>query len=65
MTEIEQFIQAAQNDPECFKCHEPITDFREVRIVTVRIDDKPVDVWVHADHAKPGIVGPLDEYRGQ
>jgi len=41
------------NGPECFKCHEPIADFREVRIVTVRIDDKPASVWMHANHANP------------
>lgn len=62
---VGQVIAEAMNGPECFKCQEPITDFREVRIVTVRIDDKPVNVWVHDAHAKPGIVGPLDEYRGQ
>lgn len=65
MSGVGQLIAEAMNGPECFKCHEPITDFREVRIVTVRIDDKPVNVWVHDAHAKPGIVGPLDEYRGQ
>lgn len=50
---IEQFLEAAKNGPECFKCRQPITDFNEVRVVTVRIDGEPRDVWVHADHAKP------------
>lgn len=50
---IDQFLEAARNSPECFKCRKPITEFDEVRVVTVRVDDKPINVWVHADHAKP------------
>lgn len=52
-TSVEQLIEAAKSSPECFKCHEPITEFSEVRIVRVRVDGKPIDVWVHADHAGP------------
>ncbi|MEE3066597.1 MAG: hypothetical protein VYA67_22090 [Actinomycetota bacterium] len=51
---IEQFLEAARNDPECFKCHEPITEFSEVRVITVRVDGEPRNVWVHAAHAQPG-----------
>lgn len=51
---VEQVIEAAENSPECFKCQKPITDLTEVRIVTVRIDRKPVSVWVHSAHSKPG-----------
>lgn len=51
--DIEQFLEAARNGPECFKCGEPITEFNEVRVVTVRVDGEPKDVWVHAAHAKP------------
>lgn len=50
---VDQFLEAARDCPECFKCHEPITEFNEVRVVTVRIDGEPRNVWVHADHAKP------------
>lgn len=49
---VEQFLEAARNCPECFKCQEPITEFNEVRVVTVRVDGEPRNVWVHADHAK-------------
>lgn len=51
---VGQLIEVAKNDPECFKCHESITELDEVRIVTVRVDGEPVNVWVHADHARPG-----------
>lgn len=54
MSSIERIIEAASNNPECFKCRNPITDLDQVRIITVRIEDEPVEVWVHADHAKPG-----------
>lgn len=50
---VEQFLEAARNSPECFKCREPIAEFSEVRVVTVRVDGERRDVWVHADHAKP------------
>lgn len=50
---IEQLIEDARNSPECFKCREPITEFSEVRIVTVRVDGEPKNVWAHAAHAKP------------
>ena len=50
MNPIEQFLEEARNGPECFKCREPITEFNEVRVVTVRIDGKPKDVWMHASH---------------
>lgn len=53
---IEQFLEAASNGPECFKCREPITAFNEVRVITVRIDGEPKSVWVHADHAKPSLI---------
>lgn len=53
MDAIEQFLEAARNNPECFKCREPITEFNEVRVVTVRIDGEARDVWVHAAHAAP------------
>lgn len=53
ITSAEQVIEAASNNPECFKCRQPITDLNEVRIITVRIEGKPVDVWAHAAHAKP------------
>lgn len=52
---IDQIIEAASSSPECFKCGEPITELNNVRIVTVRIDDKPVSVWVHAAHAAPDL----------
>jgi len=51
---VEQIIADANNDPECIKCQRPITELDQVRIVTVRIDDKPINVWVHAAHSKPG-----------
>lgn len=51
--QIEQLLEEAKNGPECFKCREPITEFSQVRVVTVRVDGEPRDVWVHADHAKP------------
>lgn len=51
MEAIEQFLEAARNNPECFKCREPITEFSEVRVVTVRVGDEARDVWVHATHA--------------
>jgi hypothetical protein len=50
---IEQFLEAARNGPECFKCQKPITEVDEVRVVTVRVDGERKDVWVHAGHAKP------------
>lgn len=50
---VEQFLEEARNAPECFKCRDPITEFNEVRVVTVRVDGEPRDVWVHADHAPP------------
>ena len=53
MDSIEQLIEAARSNPKCFKCHEPITDFNEVRIITVRVLNEPRDVWVHAAHADP------------
>ena len=53
LTAIEQFLEAARNSPECFKCQEPITEFNEVRVVTVRVDGERKDVWVHAAHAAP------------
>lgn len=28
---VERVIEAASNDPECFKCGEPITELSEVR----------------------------------
>lgn len=40
--------------PECFECHEPILEFNDLRIVTIRVDGKPRNVWVHADHVKSG-----------
>lgn len=46
-------IEGAKNSPECFKCEEPITEFSEVRIVTVRVDGEAMNVWVHAEHANP------------
>lgn len=51
---VDQIVEEAENSPECFKCRQPITDPTEVRIVTVRVDRKPVSVWVHAAHSKPG-----------
>lgn len=51
---VEQLIAEAQNNPECFKCREPIKEFSEVRVVTVRVNDEARDVWVHAAHAAPG-----------
>ena len=54
MTGVEQIITEARNGPECFKCEKPITEFGEVRIVTVWIDGERKDVWAHAAHAKPG-----------
>jgi len=53
MRNVEQLIEEARSSPECFKCHEPITEFSEVRIVTVRVDGDPLNVWVHADHVNP------------
>lgn len=53
MNEIEQLIEDARSGPECFKCGEPITEFSEVRVVTVRVDGKPREVWAHAAHAEP------------
>lgn len=51
MSAIDDLIKAAKDNPECFKCHEPITEFGEVRIVTVWADGVRRDVWVHASHA--------------
>jgi hypothetical protein len=53
MSGVEQLIEAANSNPECFKCREPVTDINEVRIITVRVRGKPIDVWAHADHASP------------
>jgi hypothetical protein len=53
MNPVERIIEAASNNPECFKCREPITDLNEVRIITVRIDGKRKEVWAHAAHANP------------
>lgn len=53
MDAIERLLEAARNAPECFKCREPITDFNEVRIVTIRVLNETKDVWVHAAHADP------------
>jgi len=52
---VERILEAAKNSPECFKCRKPITEFKEVRIVTVRNheDKESKDVWVHAAHADP------------
>lgn len=50
---VEQLIEDAKNAPECFKCREPITEFEDVRIVIIRVDGEPRNVWVHAEHAKP------------
>ncbi|WP_141659135.1 hypothetical protein [Mycobacterium europaeum] len=50
---VQQIIDAANDDPECFKCGEPITDLNDVRIITVRVEGDPVEVWCHADHASP------------
>lgn len=52
---VERVIEDANNAPECFKCQRPITELNQVRTVTVRIDGKPVSVWVHADHSKPNV----------
>lgn len=49
---VGQVIAEAMNGPECFKCNEPITDFREVRIVTVRIADKPASVSRSRQHPR-------------
>lgn len=53
--QLEQIIEEARSGPECFKCHEPIAELDQVRIVTVRVDDEPLSVWVHADHAAPNL----------
>lgn len=50
----EQLIEVAKDNPECFKCGGPITELAEVRIITVRVEGEPCDVWAHADHAAPG-----------
>lgn len=52
-TAVGQLIEVARSNPECFKCGEPIADLSDVRIVTVRVDGKPRNVWVHAAHAQP------------
>jgi hypothetical protein len=46
-------IEAAKHGPKCFRCGELITEFDQVRIVTVRVNDEPLPVWMHADRAKP------------
>jgi len=51
--DVERFLDEARSGPECFKCQEPITEFNEVRVVTVRVDGEPISVWVHAAHANP------------
>lgn len=48
MESVEQLIEDAKNDPECYKCRRPITELSDARIVTVRVDGNPMDVWVHA-----------------
>jgi hypothetical protein len=57
VSRVEQLLEAAKSDPECFKCQEPITEFNEVRVITVWVDGERMDVWAHADHAKPDWVG--------
>lgn len=51
---VEEFLDEARSGPECFKCHEPIIGLDNVRIITVRVEGKPMNVWAHAEHAKPG-----------
>lgn len=51
--DVEQVIEAARAQPECFKCREPITELEDVRIITVRVDGEPIQVWAHAAHSTP------------